>query len=412
MKKVLLVLGLFIALQACSSGGGSNNKAGSANTPPAVNNPTDKPSVNPTPNDPADDNPTDVPDPGWKEGVVTPGTSQNNPQPADVSASLVAANASVLVIYDSKSKLYESADWGNTWELTHSLSAQPDNLALDIGRVRVRTVEGKIYADVLKDSNFLVYRRVAKNNWVLDDAAKPIFQHYAQSSYELEDTGLKGPFYYPDSVSGYPMRALNPALTSDVRELTTNLENLSYPYYPMNLARGKVYLLGRFKRQNKVGIIAGTDSQYPFKSDPFPEVLDQQGLAMASSVRYDVVVTSPTGKLSSPSFYRAPYGLTLVRDATHWTSIDALKKYTTPAYSFVDLKYLAKLFVTLLNHTDGGKSSCIILSSKAADTFGEKVLADTACRSVYYVNGKYVIAATKTAGPNAGKLFFITAAAL
>ena len=323
-----------------------------------------------------------------------------------------------MIYNDSDRSLYESSDLGATWEKSFTLSTPAPTSGQD--KVRLTTIENKFFVTDQNDSPYVVYMRSSKNNWTqIQNATLANLISIQVVSAEEKSSGdsLKGPFFHL-SPGIFLQRTTLPSTTFYFN--TGGVQFWSTDRPAVNFARidGKMYLLGRFVPGN-AGVLYGAANDAAFKTLEMPIDLVQPGQAARYLVRGkvdDVLAFSRESSDSphwrekhTPFFYWALSKTPETRKSGDWNKVVTLEPYKKQEYSFVGFQYLNDRFILVLNKFENSKYSCVVVTSTNRIFWEENKPVDADCRELYSVKETPVIAAVKNAGPDKGKLFFLTA---
>ena len=397
MKKFLLLMVALVFVQACSSGGGGSSSGNGSGTGALVADAT-----------------------GFAPVPIKLSNSSKTPGDFDFEWTVyAAANDETLVVYNNSDRsLYESSDLGATWEKSFTLPT-PAPTSGEQDKVRVTTIENKFF---VIDNNFpphVVYMRSSKNNWAQNQnatLANLISLYLVSGEEKSSGDSVKGPFFHI-SRGIFLQRTTLTGATNDFNPAGAEFWSLDRP--SVNFARidGKMYLLGRFEPGN-AGVLYGAANDAAFKTLEMPK-LDQPEQAARYLVRGkvdDVLAFSVEGDTPSwrekhtPFFYWAPSKTLETRKSGDWNEVTQLNRdYRKPAYSLVGFQYLNDRFILVLNKFENSKYSCVVVTSTNRIFWEENKPVDADCRALYFVKETPVIAAVKNAGPDKGKLFFLTA---
>ena len=397
MKKFLLLMVALVFVQACSSGGGSSSSNGGTSAGGTGGLVADATGFVPVP--------------------IKLSNSSNTPGDFDLNSTIyAAANDETLVVYNKTDRsLYESSDLGATWEKSFTLPTPAPTSGQD--KVRVTTIENKFFVIDNKSPPPVLYIRSSKNKWnqVLNAWLLDIILNQSVSAEEKSGgDSLKGPFFRTARVN-YLERGTLSGVINDFNP--AGVEFWSYDFPTVNFARidGKMYLLGRFVPGN-ASVLYGAANDAAFKTLVIPNKSGQAARYLVRGKVEDVLAFSiASGSMAgwrdkhTPFFYWAPSAAPETRKSDDWNKVVALEPYEKPAYSFVGFQYLNDRFILVLNKFENSKYSCVVVTSTNRIFWEENKPVDADCRALYFVKETPVIAAVKNAGPDKGKLFFLTA---
>ena len=416
MKKFLFLMVALVFVQACSSGGGGSSSGGGSSTGGGGTSGTDGGSSTGG----GGTTGTDGVVPGTKGFASIPiklSNTSNTPGDFDFAwGNYASANDETLLIYnDSNRSLYESSDLGVTWEKSFTLPTAAPTSGSD--KVHLWATENKFF---VIDKNLIpnvVYMRSGKNKWdqVLNARLLDIIPNHAVSAEEKSSgDSLKGPFFYStwlQQVERAPLASAN----TDFNTPEARFKSLDGP--SINFARvdGKMYLLGRFDPGHP-SVLYGSANDTAFKDLEIPNH-SGQARYLARGKGIDILTFSQsTTAMSSwrekslPFFYWASSSAPEARKKADWFGVGPLNRdYQKLEYSLIGFQYLSNRFILVLNKFENSKYSCVVVTSTDLAVWEEKKPADADCRALYFVKETPVIAAVKNAGPDKGKLFFLTA---
>ena len=397
MKKFLLLMVALVFVQACSSGGGSSSGNGGTSAAGTGGLVADATGFAPVP--------------------IKLSNSSKTPGDFDFEWTVyAAANDETLIVYNNSDRsLYESSDLGATWEKSFTLSTPAPTSGQD--KVRVTTIENKFFVIDNNRAPPVVYMRSGKNNWAQNQnttITNLVFLRSVSAEEKSSGDSLKGPFFYRGRNIDTERITLAGA-TNVFNPAGTRFWSLDGP--SINFARidSKIYLLGRFV-PGYASVLYGEANDAAFKTLEIPDYGGQAARYLVRGKVDDVLAFSPESMdISSwraktePLFYWATSKNLETRKKADWNKVVALEPYKKQAYSLVGFQYLNDRFILVLNKFENSKYSCVVVTSTNRIFWEENKPVDADCRELYFVKETPVIAAVKNAGPDKGKLFFLTA---